>query len=84
MLCSPVKANQCFLLGLLFNHEYGGNMSLVTPADFYSTLKMEAICSSKTSADFYQATQHYIPEDRNLHNQLTHKNCMGYSLSNET
>jgi hypothetical protein len=30
---------------------------------YCSTLKMEAICSSKTSVDFQQATRRYIPED---------------------
>jgi hypothetical protein len=29
----------------------------------YSTLKMEAICSSETSVDFQLATRRYIPED---------------------
>jgi hypothetical protein len=31
-----------------------------------STLKMEAICSSETSDDFQQTTQHYIPEASTL------------------
>jgi hypothetical protein len=33
----------------------------------YSTLKMEAISSSETSADFQRTTRHYIPEDSTLH-----------------
>jgi hypothetical protein len=41
----------------------GGVLSL-----FFSTLKMEAICSSKTSVDTKWTTQHYIPEDGTLHN----------------
>jgi hypothetical protein len=34
---------------------------------YSSTLKMEATCSSEMSVDFQWATQHYIPEDRTLH-----------------
>jgi hypothetical protein len=34
----------------------------------YSTLKIEAICSSKTSVDFQRTTQRYIPKQSNLHN----------------
>jgi hypothetical protein len=34
----------------------------------YSTLKMEAICSFETSADFQWTTQCYVPEDSTLHN----------------
>jgi hypothetical protein len=30
-------------------------------------MEMEAKCSSETSVDFQQTTQHYIPEDRTLH-----------------
>jgi hypothetical protein len=33
-----------------------------------STLKMEAICSSETSVETQQITQHHIPEDVTLHN----------------
>jgi hypothetical protein len=33
-----------------------------------STLKIEAICSSETSADFQQTIWPYIPEDLTLHN----------------
>jgi hypothetical protein len=42
-------------------------------ADFFSyssTLKMEVICSFKTLVDFRQNTQHYIIEDRTLHNHF--------------
>jgi hypothetical protein len=35
---------------------------------FFSTLKMEAICSSETLVDFRLATRRYIPEDKILHN----------------
>jgi hypothetical protein len=33
-----------------------------------SNLKMEATCSSETSADFQWTTWGYTPEDRTLHN----------------
>jgi hypothetical protein len=33
----------------------------------YSTLKMEAICSSETSVDCQWTAWHYIPENSTLH-----------------
>jgi hypothetical protein len=33
----------------------------------FSTLKMEAICSSETSVDVQRTTRRYIPEDSTLH-----------------
>jgi hypothetical protein len=36
--------------------------------DYSLTLKMEATRCSKTLVDFQQATWHYIPEVRTLHN----------------
>jgi hypothetical protein len=33
---------------------------------YSSTLKMEATCSSETSADFQRSTRRYIPEDGTL------------------
>jgi hypothetical protein len=33
----------------------------------YSTLKIEAICSSETLVDFQQTAQRYNPEDSTLH-----------------
>jgi hypothetical protein len=35
---------------------------------YYSTLNMNEIYSSATSAEFHQTTWHYMPEDRYLHN----------------
>jgi hypothetical protein len=37
---------------------------------YYSTVKMEATCSSKTSVDSQRNTRRCIPEDRTLHNHL--------------
>jgi hypothetical protein len=37
---------------------------------YFSILKMEAICSSKTSVEFQRNTRRYIPGDRILHNHL--------------
>jgi hypothetical protein len=34
---------------------------------YFSTLKMEAICSSEASVDFQQTARHYIPEDGTLY-----------------
>jgi hypothetical protein len=33
----------------------------------FSTLKMEAICSSETSVDYQPTLRRYIPEDSTLH-----------------
>jgi hypothetical protein len=45
-----------------------------------STLKMEAICSSETSADTQRTTRHHIPEDNTLHNHLC-ENLQSWNLS---
>jgi hypothetical protein len=37
---------------------------LVSSLDYSSTVKMEAICSSKDSVDFKQTAWHYIPDDK--------------------
>jgi hypothetical protein len=36
----------------------------------FSTLKMEAICSSEMSVDIQRTTRRHIPEDDTLHNHL--------------
>jgi hypothetical protein len=41
-------------------------VTLVSSLAYFSTLKIEAIFSSKTSIDFQQTTRRYIPEDRTL------------------
>jgi hypothetical protein len=33
---------------------------------YFSTLRIEVVCSSKTSVNFYQATRRNIPEDNTL------------------
>jgi hypothetical protein len=40
----------------------------VATSAYFSTPKMEAICSSETSVDFQRTTRRYIPEDSSLHN----------------
>jgi hypothetical protein len=42
--------------------------TLVSCSAYFSTLKMEAICSSETSVDTQLTTRRYIPEDGTLHN----------------
>lgn len=39
----------------------------------FSTLKMEAVCSSKTLINLYQTMQCHIPEDSNFHRR-SHEN----------
>jgi hypothetical protein len=71
-LCSPLKVNLCFG-GTCYLHFQDWRMSqapafmLVSCLAYYSTLKLEAICSSRTSVDFQWPTQRYIPEDNTLH-----------------
>jgi hypothetical protein len=48
---------------------------------YYSTLKMEATRSSKTSVDFQQTTRRYIPEDRILYNH-GYENLKFYTVNN--
>jgi hypothetical protein len=50
--CSPLKVNQRF----------GGTYR----SAYSSTLKMEAICSSETFAEFQWSTRRYFPEDSTL------------------
>jgi hypothetical protein len=42
--------------------------TLVSCLTYFSTLKMEATCSSETSVDTQQTTRRYIPEDGTLYN----------------
>jgi hypothetical protein len=61
----------CSLLSV--SRRFGGTYHLHLACWFIaelitSTLKMEAICSSKMSVDTQQATQRHIPDDDTLHN----------------
>jgi hypothetical protein len=40
-------------------------LMMVSCLAYYSTLKIEAKCSSETAIYFHQTTRRYIPEDRN-------------------
>jgi hypothetical protein len=46
----------------------------------FSSLKMEAICSSETSVDTQRTTRRYIPEDGTLYNHRC-KNLKYYNLN---
>jgi hypothetical protein len=57
--------------------------TLVSCFSYSSTLKVEAIYSSETSADFQRSTQRYIPEDSTFHNHRSenlksYKNFPGF------
>jgi hypothetical protein len=74
MLCSPLKANQ----------HMGGTchvfdcFTLVSSLAYFSTLKMEATSSPKTSVDLHhQATECYIP----LHNYHCENLKSGHKLN---
>jgi hypothetical protein len=51
---------------LCVNRRFGGSWFLAQL--IFSTLKMEAICSSKMSVETQRTTRRYIPEDDTLHN----------------
>jgi hypothetical protein len=62
-----------------FNRRFGGTYRLhlqvchllsrwFLAQRIFSTLKMEAICSSAASVDTQRTTQRYIPEDSTFHN----------------
>jgi hypothetical protein len=69
--CSPLKVNRRFV-GTYCHHNHGLKVSyvrtLLVPKCWFLALilKMEATCSSETSADFQRATRHYIPLERTL------------------
>jgi hypothetical protein len=80
--CSPLKVNRYFggtcclhlqgrKIGQARNQrepESKQSFTLVSCLAYSSTLKMEATCSSETSADFQRTTRRYISEDRTVHN----------------
>jgi hypothetical protein len=81
--CHPLKVNRHFE-GTCDLHLQGQRMSqarnqhegrwqveaftLVSCLAYFSTLKMEATCSSKMLVDFLLTTRRYNPENRKLHN----------------
>jgi hypothetical protein len=46
------------------------DFTLVSCSAYFSTLNMEAICSSEMSVDFQRTTWRYIPESSTLHTFL--------------
>jgi hypothetical protein len=71
--CNPLKVNLLFrwtcllhFQGRRISHEKT-HMKHIASRAHSTSLKMEATCSSETSADFQQTTGRYIPEDRILH-----------------
>jgi hypothetical protein len=48
---------------------YASCFVLVSCVAYSSTPKIEVICCSETSVDFYQITRYYIPEDSTLFSQ---------------
>jgi hypothetical protein len=75
--CSPLKVNRRF--GGTYRLCLSPAFTLVSCSTYCSTLKMEAMCSSETSADFQRTTRHYIPEYNcsTLHN-LSCENLKSY------
>jgi hypothetical protein len=55
--------------------EAGGKYSMVSWWTYSSTLKMDAIYSSKTSG-FFQITRHYNPQDFPLYSKSYRMNCI--------
>jgi hypothetical protein len=58
---SPLSSAECKAGG-----KQGGSACHLVSCSSYSTLKMEAICTSKTSVNFQRTTRRYIPEDSTL------------------
>jgi hypothetical protein len=69
MPCSLLKVNQRF--GGIYRLQVASLPPAFTPVSclaYFSTLKIQAICSSEMSVDFQWTTQHYIPEDSTVYN----------------
>jgi hypothetical protein len=69
--CCPLKVNRRFGGTYCLNLQGRAELccfTLVSSSANSSTLKMEAIWSFETSADFQRTTRRYIPEDGTLHN----------------
>jgi hypothetical protein len=63
--CRPLKFNRRFK-GTYYVC-FPPAFTLVSCSAYYSTLKMEAICSSETSVAIQRITRPYIPEDSTLY-----------------
>jgi hypothetical protein len=84
IICIPLKVNRRFgetyrlhLQGLKISRSRNQRKSklclppaftLASCLPYFSTLKMEATCSSETSVNFQRTTRRYISEDSTLHN----------------
>jgi hypothetical protein len=64
---------------ILHNSRLVSAFLLVVCLAYSSTLKMEATCSFETSVDIHRTTQHYISEDRIVHNPRC-ENLMSYTV----
>jgi hypothetical protein len=64
-LRSTLPIHSCFLHNPKFPSGLPHDFTLVS-CSAYSTLKMEAICSSETSVAFQRITRRYVPEDSTL------------------
>jgi hypothetical protein len=76
ILCSPFESQSVFWRNVL-----ASCFMLVSCVAYSSTLEMEVMSSSQTSADFQWAKWHYISEDRTLHNHGC-ENLKSYPQSN--
>jgi hypothetical protein len=63
-------------------HEAGRNENLVWCLVYSFTLRVEATCSSETSADFERTTWRCMPDDRTRHNRRceNHKSFINHYL----
>jgi hypothetical protein len=69
--CSPIKVNRRF----------GGTRFILVSFSAYSTLKMEATCSSETLVDFRWTKRRYIPQDRALDIHISFDRIRGGLIS---
>jgi hypothetical protein len=80
--CSPVEVHPCF------RGTYAGDKQsllavflLATYLGYSSTLKMDAVCSSKTSVNFEWTTWHDVSEDITLHSHQCEELKPTYKLA---
>jgi hypothetical protein len=88
-LCSPLKVNwrfggPCRLHSQLRSRALLATCFMLASCLAYSSiLKMEVICSSETSVAFQWTARRYIPEDRSLHSDYSHRLCRTLSTKLE-